>query len=131
PRLIPGQGLGWRLLLKGLILPLRVPKVSVAYAEIAGEGLLPLAEHSARLAEEVGKVLPAYWRVEHAFVHGTPSLPEALLRLKEAGCESIRVLPLFPQFAEATTLSARDALQRGLDQVPGAWRIEEIEHFYA
>ena len=56
------------------------------------------------------------------FRYGAPRLEEALDRLIADGCERFLLLPLFPQYARATTLSASRAAQthlrrRGCDRL--------------
>lgn len=47
--------------------------------------------------------------------YGEPSIAAALGRL--AGCESVTVLPLYPQFAASTTESVRDCLPAGMRMI--------------
>jgi ferrochelatase len=54
--------------------------------------------------------------VDWAMRYGTPSIPDRLDTLKAAGCDRILVVPLYPQYAAATTATvcdkAFDALSR-------------------
>src|SRR3546814_50145 len=47
--------------------------------------------------------------------YGKPALAAALARLREAGCERILVLPLYPQFSTTTTTSVADVVARAGD----------------
>src|SRR3546814_3873929 len=55
-------------------------------------------------------------RVEHAMRYGKPALAAALARLREAGCERILVLPLYPQFSTTTTTAVADVVARAGDR---------------
>jgi len=46
--------------------------------------------------------------VDIAMRYGNPSIGDALDRMKEKGCKRIAVLPMYPQFAGATTASVYD-----------------------
>ena len=99
----------WCPLLHFVILPLRSPKVAHKYAQIWLPGGSPLAVYTAGLAAAVQARLPG-WRVEHAMRYGTPSMPEAFARLRDAGVRRVRVLPLYPQYSTTTTASVADAI---------------------
>jgi ferrochelatase len=48
--------------------------------------------------------------VRHAMRYGTPAIASVLDELKAAGADRVLVLPLYPQYAGATTASAVDAV---------------------
>jgi ferrochelatase len=130
PRLIPqGKTLWWKLLLEGVILPTRSPKSAHAYGSIWKDGQSPLITHTEAFVELVrsNSVVP----VEHSYAIGQgPRTIEAVQKLLSQGVEEILLVPLFPQFAAGTTLSAEDTLRFALrdlkSQVP--WRI--VSHFH-
>src|SRR5664279_6465987 len=51
-----------------------------------------------------------YAQVELGMRYGEPSIGGAIDRLKEAGCDRLLVLPLYPQYAASTTGSGLDAV---------------------
>ena len=115
PRLIRNQNLAWKLLLNGIILPTRSPKSAEAYASIWTEAGSPLAFNTTLFYEKVKQNLPQDLPCEYAFVIGSgPRVPEAFDRLIEQGVEEIKVVPLFPQFAEGTSLSVADAVEKSV-----------------
>ena len=84
----------------------RAPKVSEHYAEIGGRsplGLLTARQSSAleaALSAEFDPVVATamrYWR---------PSTEEAVARIRSATIDHLVLLPLYPQFSYATTLSS-------------------------
>lgn len=92
------------LLVHGLILPRRASRVARRYASIWTSAGAPLVVHGRRLA---GRLAAATGRrVELAMRHGRPSIAEALARLVAAGAGRVTVVPLFPQYAEATVGAA-------------------------
>jgi ferrochelatase len=48
--------------------------------------------------------------VEHAMRYGNPGIPEVMDRLRAAGVTQLLVLPMYPQYAAATTASVGDKL---------------------
>ena len=46
--------------------------------------------------------------------YGNPSIKSKLNNLKDAGCENIIILPLYPQYAAATTATVCDEVYRTL-----------------
>eukprot|EP01062_Namystynia_karyoxenos_P066524 TRINITY_DN60454_c0_g1_i1.p1 TRINITY_DN60454_c0_g1~~TRINITY_DN60454_c0_g1_i1.p1 ORF type:complete len:427 (+),score=142.55 TRINITY_DN60454_c0_g1_i1:72-1352(+) len=63
----------------------------------------PLVHNSVLLRDGVRKALGDDFVVELAMRYQTPSIEEGLMTLKRAAVEHIIVLPLFPQYASATT----------------------------
>ena len=52
--------------------------------------------------------------VDFCMRYGNPSTPDVLDRMVKAGCDRIVFLPLYPQYAGATTATANDQLFRAL-----------------
>jgi len=125
PRVIDMNPVGRWLLLNLIILPLRPRKSAHAYRQIwnaeRGSPLLFLSEDlAAGVAERLGDA----WHVELAMRYGSPSIPRALARMREAGVDRIVVFPLFPQYASSTTGSAVAEVFR----VAGAeWNVPILE----
>ena len=99
----------WQPLLRGLILPLRAPRVAGKYAEIWMDGGSPLAVHTRALAAAVQARMPGLTVVD-AMRYGRPALAQALRDLHRAGASRILVLPLYPQYSTTTTASVRDVV---------------------
>ena len=65
-------------------------------------GLTIYAERLARAFVKRGHQVT----VRYAMRYGSPSIASVLARLKDARCERILVLPLYPQYAASTTATA-------------------------
>jgi ferrochelatase len=108
PRVIDLPRWKWLPLLELLILPRRSPKSAEAYAKVwtpEGSPLLSISKRQRALLE--GKLgLP----VALGMRYGNPSIARALDELLAKGCGRVLVLPLYPQYAAATTASTFDAL---------------------
>lgn len=114
----------WKLILNGIILNTRPAKSAEAYATIwnsEGEGA-PLLNISKRQLAAVAERLQPHFqgRIEFALGmrYGNPSIASGLRELHEKGCQRILVLPLYPQYAGATSASTMDAVSAELQQ----WR---------
>lgn len=91
------------LLVKGIIVPFRSPKTSKLYKEIWDENGSPLLYFSKIQAALVQESLGSDYHVELAMRYQNPSISSALEKMKAALVEEIRVIPLFPQYASAST----------------------------
>ena len=92
----------WQLILNLIIIPTRSPKSAAAYASVWEEDGAPLILISRRQQQQLAQRLGDDYRVELAMSYGKPSIRSALLTLREHGCESLVVLPMYPQYASAT-----------------------------
>ena len=91
------------LLVKGIIVPFRSPKTSKLYKEIWNEKGSPLLYYSKIQAKLLQEKLGNDYQVELAMRYQNPSIESALERLKAGLVESIKVIPMFPQYASAST----------------------------
>jgi ferrochelatase len=117
PRVIDIPRVARWLLVQLIIVPFRAPKSARAYAKIWTQQGSPLLVHSRALSEAVAQELDSSWVVELAMRYREPSIRAAVGRLAEAKVDRLVVLPLFPQYAEASTGSAlaklHDEIARG------------------
>ena len=88
-------------LVKGIILNTRPKKSAKAYKKIWWEEGSPLIVLSKRLRQSVQKKVTI--PVELAMRYGTPSIEEGIKNLVNQGINEIILIPLYPQFAMATT----------------------------
>jgi ferrochelatase len=116
-RVIDIPALNRTLLVKGIIVPFRSPKTAKLYKEIWDEKGSPLLYFSEVQLALVKEQLGDDYHVELAMRYQNPSIDAALAKMKAAQVESIRVLPLFPQYASASTGSV---IQKVMEIV-GKW----------
>ena len=88
-------------LVKGIILNTRPKKSAKAYKKIWWEEGSPLIVLSKRLQKSVQKKISI--PVELAMRYGNPSIEEGIKNLVNQGVKEIILIPLYPQFAMATT----------------------------
>lgn len=92
------------VLVYAFILPLRSKRSALAYQSIWTEHGSPLLFHSQNLKLEVQNAVGSDSKVALGMRYGEPSILDALNQLKD--CESITVLPLYPQYSSAASGSA-------------------------
>ncbi len=88
-------------LVKGIILNTRPKKSAAAYKKIWWEEGSPLIVLSERLQEKVQQKTEI--PVELAMRYGSPSIETGLQKLYNQGVKEVLLIPLYPQFAMATT----------------------------
>jgi ferrochelatase len=113
PRVVELSRWLWRPILHGLVLRTRPRKSAERYARIWSAEGSPLRVWT----EKQAKLLAGYLGergqpvlVRHAMRYGEPSIAHVLDHLKAEGATRVLVLPLYPQYAAATTASAFDAV---------------------
>ncbi|HWB47304.1 MAG TPA: ferrochelatase [Hyphomicrobiaceae bacterium] len=69
--------------------------------------------------------------VEWAMRYGTPSAAPVIARLQQEGCDRILLVPLYPQYAAATTATACDQVFRALMDMRWQPTIRVVPPYYA
>ncbi|MCG8475723.1 MAG: ferrochelatase [Cytophagales bacterium] len=91
------------LLVNLIIAPFRAPKSAATYQQLWEERGSPLKFYGEDLAEQLSKELQEGYEIALAMRYQSPSIREGLEQLKDKKVSEILVLPLFPQYASATT----------------------------
>jgi ferrochelatase len=117
-RVIEDQGLTWKFVLNVIILTTRPRRKGLDYEKIwnreRNESPLKTITRSqaaklrAALEQGVPRTVPGIV-VDWAMRYGNPSLDSRLEALEKLGCERIVLMPLYPQYAGATTATVCDA----------------------
>jgi len=93
------------LLVNLVIVPFRGPKSAKEYKQLWTELGSPLKVHSEQLLEKLISKSKGTYEIELGMRYQNPSIIYALEKLRQKQCDEILVIPLFPQYAEATSLS--------------------------
>ena len=110
-RVIEVNPIIWQIVLNLFILTFRPSKTAHAYKQIWRKDtnesplLYFTRSQSKKLNEKIGDEKTI---VDFAMRYGNPSIRSRLNNLKEKGCENIIILPLYPQYAAATTATVCD-----------------------
>jgi len=127
PRVIDLPYLIRKILVNGIIVPFRAPKSAKIYKELweLGEGKSPLLTHPLALQALLQKNFEGeHVTIEMAMRYKNPSLDSVLEKMRLANYDRIVLLPLFPQYASASTGSA---IEKAMDIIRKWWVIPEIK----
>jgi protoporphyrin/coproporphyrin ferrochelatase len=115
PRVVEIPGWLWKPILYGVILVVRPAQSAAKYASIWMPDGSPLAVWT----QTQSKLLRGYLgerghavAVKYAMRYGSPSIADGLTALRAEGATRILVLPMYPQYASATTGSVIDDVAR-------------------
>lgn len=115
PRVVDLPKFLWQPLLRGIILPIRSPKVAKLYQSIWLDGGSPLFVYTKAQAEALAQKMPNC-QVEFAFCYSEPTVANAMNKLLSEGVDDILVLPLYPQYSCSTSAAVFDAVARSLQK---------------
>jgi len=116
-RVIENDTLLWKIVLNGIILPLRSRRKARDYKKIWNneKNESPFktitrsqAEKLAGILEPLGKHVVVDWAMRYA----SPSIASRLAALLARGCDRILVMPLYPQYSASTTATVCDEVFR-------------------
>ena len=119
PRVVKLPRFLWLPLLHLVILRTRPAKSAAKYAEIWTDEGSPLMVHTVRQAGLLSDLVAADGvTVDFAMRYGEPSVGGRLAAMRDAGCDPIVVLPMYPQYSESTTETVADVVSAsGVDGV--------------
>lgn len=127
PRVIDIPWFPRTLLVNGIIIPFRAPKSAKIYKELwaHGNGVSPLMTHTLNVQKKLQEeLMDKNVTVEMAMRYQNPSMESVLDRMHKANYEQIIIIPLFPQYASASTGSA---VEKAMKIIKKWWVIPEIK----
>ncbi|MEN7342700.1 MAG: ferrochelatase [Pseudomonadota bacterium] len=134
PRVVEQPRVVWWLILNLIILNIRPKKSAAAYQEIWTDAGSPLLLYSQQIAEklaaEVRDKTGSPVQVELGMSYGTPSIPDALDRLRRKNVRRLVVLPLYPQYSATTTGTVFDAVASSLSRQRWVPELRFINQFH-
>ena len=113
-----------KFLVNIIIVPFRAPKSAKLYKQLWTEKGSPLLFYSESLKEKLQFALGGNFEVELAMRYQNPSMDTVLKRMNKKGYERIIILPLFPQYASA---SSGSAIEKALKIIKKWWVIPELK----
>lgn len=116
------------ILVYGIIAPFRSRNSAKNYQKIWTKEGSPLLTHSQKLTQALQIKLGEGYQVVLAMRYGHPSIEEGLNQLKD--CDEIIVLPLYPQYASATTGSSIEAVFKYFSKREYIPNLKIISDFY-
>ena len=122
----------WQIILNLFILTLRPSKTAHAYKKIwrKESNESPLLYYTRNQAQKLkNKIGSEKIIVDFAMRYGNPSIKFKLHELKSQGCENVVILPLYPQYAAATTATVCDEVYRTLMGMRWQPSLQVIPHY--
>ncbi len=114
PRVIDIPWLLRKVLVNLIIVPFRAPKSAKVYKELWTDNGSPLLYYSNQVKALLQQSLPNDVHVHLAMRYKNPSIPDVMEEMRKINYDKIIVVPLFPQYASASTGSAHDEVMRVL-----------------
>ena len=122
----------WQIILNVFILTFRPSKTAKAYKEIwmEKENMSPLRYYTQRQTTKLReKISTSSIIVDFAMRYGNPSIKSVMEKMQKDGCENLIVLPLYPQYAAATTATVCDEVYRTLIKARWQPSLQIIPHY--
>jgi protoporphyrin/coproporphyrin ferrochelatase len=131
PRVIDIPWLLRKILVNIIIVPFRAPKSAKIYKMLwetknlpNGKSGSPLLIYSESVKEKLQKELGESFNVELAMRYQNPSLENVLEKMHKQNYGRIIILPLFPQYASA---SSGSAIERAMEIIKSWWVIPDVK----
>ena len=131
-RVIEVNPIIWQIILNVFILTFRPSKTAKAYKEIWMNdiNMSPLKYYTEAQTKKLGdKINTDSVMVDYAMRYGNPSINSKIKELQEGGCENLVILPLYPQYAAATTATVCDEVYRSLMKMRWQPSLQIIPHY--
>ena len=112
PRVIDIPWIWRKILVNLIIVPFRAPKSAKIYKKLWTAKGSPLLYHSIQAQKLLQAALGEDYEVYLAMRYKNPSIPDVLEEMRKKNFTRIIVLPLFPQYASASTGSAHEEVIR-------------------
>ena len=131
-RVIEVNPIIWQIILNLFILTFRPSKTAKAYKKIWMKDIdmSPLKYftemQTKKLSSKIGSDIVI---VDYAMRYGNPSINSKIKIMQEHGCENLIILPLYPQYAAATTATVCDEVYRTLMKMRWQPSLQIIAHY--
>ncbi len=131
-RVIEVNPIIWQIILNVFILTFRPSKTAKAYKEIwmRDKNISPLLHYTQKQAEKLSNLMSEKnLIIDYAMRYGNPSIRNKIATLHEMGCENLIILPLYPQYAAATTATVCDEVYRTLMKMRWQPSLKIVPHY--
>lgn len=123
-RVIDISWLARKILVNLIIVPFRAPKSAKIYQKLWTKKGSPLLFYSESLKNKLQKLLSDKYDVGLAMRYQSPSMDVVLEKMRKQNYNRIIILPLFPQYASASSGSAAD---KAMKIIKKWWVIPEVK----
>lgn len=112
PRVIDIPWLARKILVNLIIVPFRAPRSAAIYKKLWTSNGSPLLYYSNIVKDLLQQSLGNDHEVHLAMRYKNPSIPDVMETMRKKNYSRIIVVPMFPQYASASTGSAHDEIMR-------------------
>ena len=125
PRVIDLPWLGRKMLVNGIIVPFRAPKSAKLYKDLweYGNGVSPLITHTENVRQKLQARFGEDVHMHVAMRYQNPSMYDVIASMNKEHYDHIIILPLFPQYASA---SSGSAIELAMKLISNWWVIPQI-----
>lgn len=123
PRVIDTSAIVRQLLVRGVIIPRRYKASAASYKEVWTPQGSPLMVYGRSVAQKLQHEMGDEVVIELAMRYQNPSIRAAIQKLLQNNIDHLIVLPLFPQYASATTGSVH---QKVMDEIRNEWILPQM-----
>ena len=131
-RVIEVNPILWQIILNLFILTFRPAKTAKAYQKIwmKKQNMSPLRYFTIKQTTTLQKRMKnKSIEIDYAMRYGNPAIAKKLSELKDKGCQEMIILPLYPQYAAATTATVCDEVYRTLMKMRWQPSLQVIPHY--
>lgn len=130
PRVIDINAIGRTVLVKGIIAPFRGPKSAKSYQAIWTKEGSPLMSYGLKVKQLLQTKMGEDYHVDLAMRYQSPSIESVLNDFYKRKIFDIKIIPLFPQYASATTGSVHEKVMEIVKSWQIVPRIEFVNSYY-
>ncbi len=112
------------------IVPFRFRQSAEQYRQLWTEQGSPLMVHGKAVREKVQEKLGKNFKVVLAMRYQEPSIDDALEMLRLEGVDELVIVPMFPQYASATTGSVHQKVMENIARWPIIPHVTFVSHYY-
>lgn len=118
------------LLVNLIIVPFRSPKSAKAFQKVWTKEGSPLLVFSKSLQRKLQQHLGGDFIIELGMRYGNPSTTSAIKNMLDQNVSEIVALPLYPHYAESSTRTGIEALQRSCQKLNCNIPVKYLDQFY-
>lgn len=129
-RVIDFSWLKRQVLVRGIIVPFRYKQSARQYQALWTREGSPLLVHSRAVQKKLQEALGQHYQVKLAMRYQEPSIPKILAEFKLLQLDELVIVPLFPQYASATTGSVFEKVMEEIKNWVTFPKLTFVSHFY-
>jgi len=130
PRVIDIPAVARFLLVNFIIVPFRAPGSAMLYEKLWTEEGSPILIYGKSVQQKLQDELGNSYEVELAMRYQNPSMDDVLARMEKKNYKTVIIIPLFPQYASATTGSIIEKVNRRIGKWNVVPEVKYINQFY-